>query len=197
MELPKSVLAVIDLLEKTRGRDRIFRLLQYTFRFLTEMAQKNAVRRHFQRKETQERAVEDCRKIANTMASTRKILRFTKHYDIFLRISKNFNILANKLEEKERKPDFYYLLKILSDVFLFLYYITDHFLYFYFLEMIPKTKIYDKISWSSDFLWLLESIVDIMTCITDAYFHKSFGRMAPLRKSLLDILLYTIDSLVK
>ena len=196
MELPKSTLAVIDLLKKTRGRDKVFRLFQYTFRCLTDIIQRDPLQRRFRDKASQNNMVENFRNVANTMASTRKLFRFLKHYDIFLRISKMCNILAGKIQEPERKPDIYYLLKIGSDISLFLYYLTDHLLYFYFLEVMPKTKIYDSISWSSDFLWLIESIIDTIMAAVDAWYHAKGNRMAAMRKSLLEIILYIVDSLV-
>jgi hypothetical protein len=196
MELPKSLLAVIDLLKKTRGRDKVFRLFQYIFRCLTELIQRDPLRHRFRDKASQTSMVDNFRGVANTMASTRKLFRFLKHRDIFLRISKMCNILGGKIEEKERKPDLYYLLKIGSDISLFLYYLTDHLLYFFFLEVMPKTKIYDSISWSSDFLWLIESMIDSITAAVDAWYHVKGNRIAAMRKSLLEVILYIIDSLV-
>ena len=196
MELPKSILAIIDLLKKTRGRDKVIRLLQYTFRFLTELVQKPAFNSHFRSKEARTDLVESFRNVANGAASTRKLFRFTKHLDIFLRVRKYCDILARKIPEAERKPEVYYLMKIGSDAALFLYYILDHFLYFYFLGALAKGKMYGPIAWYSDFCWLVESILDVLTAAVDAVYHNRAGRFEALKKSLLEVLLYIIDALV-
>ena len=196
MTLSKASQAIIQVLKLTRGRDKICRLFQYTTRFLAAMIRRPSFQKYFSTPAQSQLWFDNFRAVGASCALTRRIFRFSRYQDILKRIKTNKEILNNK--SKQTRPVFYYLSKIMSDLFLFLYYLMDNILFFYELELIPKTNLplFQWIDWGADFCWVIESVFDIVINLSDVRFAFSEQKKEKLNKLFFDFFVLILDLLV-
>ena len=196
MTLTKAHKAVLQVLRLTRGRDKICRLFQYITRFIAAMIKRPIYDKHFSSPPKRQLYFDNFRAVGACCALTRRIFRFTRYQDIIKRIKANFDILSEK--PKQTRPAFYYQSKILSDVCLFVYYFMDNILFLYEIELIPKTNVpfYQWWDWGADFSWVIETIFDLITNLTDVTFAVVEKQKAKFNRLTFDLFVLIMDLIV-
>ena len=191
----KCLRVVMDLVTKSRGRDRVFRLLQYGLRFLLVNFQKIPLLAKVSVSD-KESLMDSLKNVASANATARKVLRFFKHKDLFNRLRSNYELLT-KTADTKTKQSWYYLAKLLSDSMLFLYFVTDHYLFLGNVEILPKDKLFTFIEWLSDFIWLLNCFVDISTSVDDIRSNMDTKNYKEVERLGVLIVIYILDGFVR
>lgn len=167
---------IIQVLGTNLGRDKLYRLIQYTCNFSAEFL--------LLHKYTPSQKTELYKLTRNTgtaFSTARKIIRFTKHKALFKRLQKNLENLKISLKKKDLKKIIYFLMKINSDVCFFFYLTSDHVMYF------NKFLGYDNHflkwnSWFNDFIWFFQEWNDFFLNLSDVFKGFDMGEKVVVRK---------------
>lgn len=94
---------------------------------------------------------------------TRKILRFGRPLNILKQ-------LLDRLKTHEDKGVRMILFRTLSDIALIFYFLLDHPCYINKIGLYKfESNFISNIEWFSDFMWMIEIILDILCDIVDLY----------------------------
>ena len=163
-EKHKSALKmIVEVLGTNLGRDKFYRLIQYTSNYSAEFLLK-----HNYTISNETEIYKLTRNTGTAFATARKIIRFTKHKALFKRLGINYNLLKLALRNKEIKKIVYYSMKINSDICFFTYLFSDHIMYFNkFFKY--KHNFFNWNSWYNDFVWFIQEWNDFILNLSDLY----------------------------
>jgi hypothetical protein len=97
------------------------------------------------------------------MGMTRKVLRFGRSLPVLKQ-------LMDRIKLHEKKPVRMIFFRTISDLLLAIYYLSDHPIFLYKVGIYRGEKSFvDRIEWWSDFIWLIESIIDVVCDIVELF----------------------------
>jgi len=142
----------VNFLATTRGRDKLFRTLQYFCRMLSGLLRTRLA-------STADRSS----KLSASMGITRKVLRFGLPLDLMLQIIRRYQAGGNQGLGWVRS---------LSQFFGALYFLSDHILYAYKIGLMverPKSSIVSATDVFNNLVWLLEDVLCIVADAIDVH----------------------------
>ncbi|CDW88073.1 peroxisomal biogenesis factor 11 [Stylonychia lemnae] len=135
------------------GRDKTCRFVQYFAKFIVPTIAAQGP----QNNELKEKL----EKLGGNMSLTRKVLRFGKPIPLIKGI-------IDRIAEHQKKPVRMFLWRILSDLFLILYFLTDHPLYFQRVGLVKMEKdLVSKIDYYNNVAWFINASLDIICDLVD------------------------------
>lgn len=136
----KSVLdSISEILSVNTGKDKTFRMFQYSINFLAELLK--------EKYKIPNKKYLLIRSVASEFSMARKVIRFTKHPPLQQR-------MKAKYQKYKESPKLVSLLKILSEIVFMMYLISDHLSYSgKFISINPIISSW--CGWLNDFFWFI------------------------------------------
>ena len=187
----KVLLGIIGLLDKSRGRDKLFRLFQYAFRYFSEVLKSPGSTRALVAIETTTKYQRLFYDTGTTFARSRKVLRFFKHYALFERARGHGQRLATG--QLRGRDAAFSSIRIVSETLFFLYLLTDHVLALNTLNLLRNKGFVDFNEWATDFVWLLMTAVDIAGLLIQISKSLEEKRHADCARQLLKVATNALD----
>ena len=142
----------INFLATTRGRDKLFRVIQYFCRLLTGLSRSKLPT-----------LSDRSSKLSQNMGLTRKVLRFGLPFDLLLQILRRYQTGGHQNLGWIRS---------ISQVFGALYFLSDHVLYAYKVGLLVERKdsgVVSAVDVFNNLVWLVEDVLCIVSDAIDVH----------------------------
>lgn len=157
--IPKSVEKAVTLMGSTTGRDKSFRLLQYSLRFLKIVLEKN---QKISADPVMTQLLQKIALFATAMSMSRSAMRLGRSFTSYSNVIRN--IIRHKQSQNDPSPSnkwgskFYTTTKCVSDLGLMSYFLFDNILYLCKLGVLKNDKLKKSSDKISNYGWIFDCL---------------------------------------